>query len=200
MIWDSTAKRSIHLKNGMLTLPSATCPAGGSSPSTEISMRTRRASISGATRRSVSALIFATDRKRRAGARHRDGASVGEVENEKPPLSGGFLVGWGTWTRTKNKGTRNLRVANYTIPQGCQPKPCRGIKSTRLRRLHPNRHGPSRIPGESRGAPTGLGTRRAHPAGGSTRTCRAAPSTRTAAARCGVRSVRRAAGRMRRAA
>ena len=24
---------------------------------------------------------------------------------------------WGTWTRTKNKGTRNLRVANYTIPQ-----------------------------------------------------------------------------------
>lgn len=25
--------------------------------------------------------------------------------------------GWGTWTRTKNNGTRNRRVANYTIPQ-----------------------------------------------------------------------------------
>ena len=24
---------------------------------------------------------------------------------------------WGTWTRTKNNGTRNRRVANYTIPQ-----------------------------------------------------------------------------------
>jgi hypothetical protein len=37
---------------------------------------------------------------------------------------------WGTWTRTKNKGTRNLRVANYTIPQGAQPKPVPRDKST----------------------------------------------------------------------
>ncbi len=34
------------------------------------------------------------------------------------------FTGWGTWTRTKNKGTRNLRVANYTIPQGLLRKQC----------------------------------------------------------------------------
>src|SRR3546814_7971358 len=33
--------------------------------------------------------------------------------------------GWGTWTRTKNNGTRNRRVANYTIPHRTPPKPCR---------------------------------------------------------------------------
>jgi hypothetical protein len=34
----------------------------------------------------------------------------------------GFFFGWGTWTRTKNNGTRNRRVANYTIPQWPKPK------------------------------------------------------------------------------
>ena len=43
-------------------------------------------------------------------------------ENEEGPDDRAFFskIGWGTWTRTKNKGTRNLRVANYTIPQGAR--------------------------------------------------------------------------------
>ena len=55
---------------------------------------------------------------------------------------------WGTWTRTKNKGTRNLRVANYTIPQGAEPESVPRIKSRRPRR--PSQTGSS--PGPSPGA------------------------------------------------
>lgn len=40
-----------------------------------------------------------------------------------PGMSRGLFVEcWGTWTRTKNDGTRNRCVANYTIPQkACRP-------------------------------------------------------------------------------
>src|SRR5690606_9252866 len=42
----------------------------------------------------------------------------GSANTRKPPPERGFQSCWGTWTRTKNNGTRNRRVANYTIPQG----------------------------------------------------------------------------------
>ena len=37
---------------------------------------------------------------------------------------------WGAWTRTKNKGTRNLRVANYTTPH---QRPCRAAPAYQTR-------------------------------------------------------------------
>ena len=63
---------------------------------------------------------------------------------------------WGTWTRTKNKGTRNLRVANYTIPQGARPKLVPRIKSRRAARPLPNRARALR----ARGSPRGRARRR----------------------------------------
>lgn len=57
-----------------------------------------------------------------AGPRGRSRARLGA--RRRPPGSPGGLSHecWGTWTRTKNDGTRNRCVANYTIPQkACGP-------------------------------------------------------------------------------
>ena len=44
--------------------------------------------------------------------------------NEETPAGAGVFLCWGTWTRTKNNGTRNRRVANYTIPQRAEIASC----------------------------------------------------------------------------
>ena len=84
-----------------------------------------------------------------------------------------FSTCWGTWTRTKNNGTRNRRVANYTIPQGFWLVSHQG---NTLPEMRP----PTKPSGITRAS-------RARSVARECASCRAAPSTQTAAAKCVVR-------------
>ena len=104
---------------------------------------------------------------------------------------------WGTWTRTKNNGTRNRRVANYTIPQWPATEAPRR-HATLAYAPHADQTETTSAGGpESRAS---RGSRRAGRCGRASRSCRGSASTRTAAATRGDPRSRCARGRTPRAA